>query len=41
MSTAVMVPQEVERHAVMRNTKDIVDIIFKTAVVLATITVLF
>ncbi len=37
----VFVPQKVERHAVMRNTKDIVDILFKTAVVIATITILF
>lgn len=38
---AVFVPQKVERHAAMRLTKDIVDILFKTAVVIATITILF
>lgn len=37
----VFVPQKVERYAVMRFTKDIVDIMFKTAVVLATIIILF
>jgi polysaccharide export outer membrane protein len=37
----VLVPQNLEPHAVMRNTKDIVDILFKTAVVIATITILF
>ena len=34
-------PQKVERYAGMRFTKDIIDILFKTAVVLATITVIF
>ncbi len=38
---SVMVPQNADPHAVMRNTKDIVDILFKTAVVIATITILF
>jgi len=38
---AVFVPQKVERYAGMRFTKDIVDILFKTAVVIATITILF
>ena len=38
---AVFVPQKVEHQAALRTTKDIVDILFKTAVVLATITVLF
>jgi polysaccharide biosynthesis/export protein len=38
---AVFVPQKVERYAGMRLTKDIVDILFKTAVVIATITILF
>lgn len=37
----VFVPQKVERYAAMRYTRDIVDILFKTAVVLATITILF
>ena len=37
----VFVPQKVERYAGMRFTKDIIDILFKTAVVIATITVLF
>lgn len=37
----VFVPQKVERYAGMRFTKDIIDILFKTAVVLATITVIF
>jgi polysaccharide export outer membrane protein len=37
---AVMVPQNVERHATMRNTKDIIDIIFKTAMIVAAIAVL-
>lgn len=34
---AIFVPQKMERHAALRNTKDIVDILFKTAVVIATI----
>ena len=38
---SVFVPQKVERYAGMRFTKDIIDILFKTAVVLATITVIF
>jgi protein involved in polysaccharide export with SLBB domain len=38
---AVFVPQKLERHATMRLTRDIVDILFKTAVVIATITILF
>ncbi len=38
---SIIVPQKVERHAVMRNTKDIVDILFKTAVVIAAISILF
>jgi len=37
----VFMPQQVERYATMRNTRDIVDILFKTAVVIATITILF
>ena len=37
---AVMVPQEVERHAAMRNFKDVIDILFKTAVIVATLAVL-
>ena len=37
---AVMVPQDVERHAKMRTAKDIIDIIFKTAMIVATIAVL-
>ncbi len=37
---AIMVPQEVERHAAMRNFKDIIDILFKTAVIVATLAVL-
>lgn len=38
---AVFVPQKMERHATMRTTRDIIDILFKTAVTLATITVIF
>lgn len=38
---AIIVPQKTERYAAMRNTKDIIDILFKTAVVIATIMVLF
>lgn len=38
---AVFVPQKVEREAVLRTTKDIIDILFKTAVVFATIHLLF
>lgn len=38
---SIIVPQKTERYAAMRNTKDIVDILFKTAVVIATIMVLF
>lgn len=38
---AVIVPQKVERYAGMRFTKDIIDILFKTAVVLATIMIIF
>ncbi len=38
---SVFIPQKVERYAVLRFTKDIIDILFKTAVTLATITVLF
>jgi protein involved in polysaccharide export with SLBB domain len=38
---SVFVPQQVERYATMRVTRDIVDIMFKTAVIIATITVLF
>jgi len=37
----VFVPQKTERNAWMRLTKDIVDIMFKTAVVIATFTILF
>jgi len=37
----IFVPQKVDRYATMRFTKDIVDIMFKTAVVIATITILF
>jgi polysaccharide biosynthesis/export protein len=37
----VFVPQKLERYATMRTTKDIIDILFKTAVVIATITILF
>jgi protein involved in polysaccharide export with SLBB domain len=37
----IFVPQDLERHASMRLTKDIVDIMFKTAVIIATITILF
>jgi protein involved in polysaccharide export with SLBB domain len=37
----VFMPQQVERYAAMRTTKDIVDIMFKTAVIIATITILF
>lgn len=33
----VFVPQDVERYAVMRNTKDIIDILFKTAIIVATV----
>jgi polysaccharide biosynthesis/export protein len=38
---AVFVPQKVEREAALRTTKDIIDILFKTAVVFATIHLLF
>lgn len=38
---AILVPQKVERYAGMRFAKDMIDILFKTAVVLATLTVLF
>jgi protein involved in polysaccharide export with SLBB domain len=38
---AVFVPQKMEQYATMRTTKDIIDILFKTAVVIATITILF
>lgn len=38
---AVFVPQKTERYAATRTTKDIIDILFKTAVVIATITILF
>lgn len=37
----IFVPQKTERNAGMRFFKDIVDIMFKTAVVIATITILF
>ena len=37
----IFVPQKVERYAAMRNFKDIIDILFKTAVTAATIHVLF
>jgi protein involved in polysaccharide export with SLBB domain len=37
----IFVPQKLDRYASMRLTKDIVDILFKTAVVIATITILF
>jgi protein involved in polysaccharide export with SLBB domain len=37
----IFVPQKTERNAGMRFTKDVVDIMFKTAVVIATITILF
>ncbi|MHB8846696.1 MAG: SLBB domain-containing protein [Nitrospirota bacterium] len=37
----IFVPQKTDRNAGMRLTKDIVDILFKTAVVIATITILF
>lgn len=38
---AIFVPQKMERYATMRTTKDLIDILFKTAVVIATITILF
>jgi protein involved in polysaccharide export with SLBB domain len=38
---AILVPQEVERSATVRTTRDIIDILFKTAVVFATIHLLF
>ncbi len=38
---AIFVPQKTERYATTRTTKDIVDILFKTAVVIATIVILF
>jgi protein involved in polysaccharide export with SLBB domain len=38
---AIFVPQKLERYATTRTTKDIIDILFKTAVVIATITILF
>jgi len=38
---SVLVPQKMEQFATMRTTKDIIDILFKTAVVIATITILF
>ncbi len=38
---AIFVPQKVERDAVIRSTKDILDILFKTAVIFATIHLLF
>jgi protein involved in polysaccharide export with SLBB domain len=38
---AIFVPQKLERQATLRSTRDIVDILFKTAVALATITVIF
>ncbi len=38
---AIFVPQKTERYATTRTTKDIIDILFKTAVVIATITILF
>jgi len=38
---AIFIPQRVERYAGMRFTKDVMDILFKTAVVIATIAVLF
>jgi protein involved in polysaccharide export with SLBB domain len=37
----VFVPQQLDHNAWMRLTRDIVDIMFKTAVVIATITILF
>jgi len=37
----VFVPQKLDHNAWMRLTRDIVDIMFKTAVVIATITILF
>ncbi len=37
----IFVPQKIERYAAMRFSKDLIDILFKTAVVLATIAVLF
>jgi len=37
----IFIPQKVERYAALRFTKDIIDILFKTAVTLATITVIF
>lgn len=37
---AVFVPQKVDRGAGLRTTKDIIDIIFKTAVIIATVAVL-
>jgi len=38
---AIFVPQKTERYATMRTTKDIIDILFKTAVIFATIHILF
>jgi protein involved in polysaccharide export with SLBB domain len=38
---SIFVPQKLERYAAMRTTRDIVDIMFKTAVIIATITILF
>jgi protein involved in polysaccharide export with SLBB domain len=38
---AIFVPQKTERYATTRTTKDIIDILFKTAVIIATITILF
>ncbi|MDA8099364.1 MAG: SLBB domain-containing protein [Nitrospiraceae bacterium] len=38
---AIFVPQKTERYAAMRFTKDIIDIIFKTAVTMATISIIF
>ncbi len=37
----IFVPQKMERMATLRTTKDIIDILFKTAVVMATLTVIF
>ena len=38
---AIFVPQKVDREATLRTTKDIIDIIFKAAVIVATIHLLF
>jgi protein involved in polysaccharide export with SLBB domain len=38
---AIFVPQKVDREATLRTTKDIIDIIFKAAVIIATVHLLF